>query len=116
MRRAIFGYGKLTVGDAALTGIVWALSLDEAGSVLQLHCPPILRRWLASKFLDYSDYSTVPEDVYLASTISEAIPYHFKSGLQGEGFQDHSLIAEVCRQNLLFESTYKVCNRLHAVL
>ena len=117
LRRTIIGNAerKLTIGDAALTGIVWAFSLDEAGSLLQLHCPPIILRWLAGKFLDNCG-NAAKEDIYLARNIYETIPYPFNSGLQGEAFEHLSLIAEVCRQSLLAEGKCKVCRRLRALL
>ena len=110
---------KLTIGDAALIGIVWAVSLDEAGSLLKLHCPPIALRWLA-KIFHYRCRNIAMEDVNLAYTIyhiiNESIPYTSNNGLQGNAFEDLSLIAEVCRQSLLADSKCQVCRRLPALL
>ena len=108
---------ELSIGDAALTGIVWAFSLDDVESALRLHCPPIILRWLASKYLkNRKTGSAANEDILLAQNICETIPYPFNSSLQGEAFEDLSLIAEVCRQSLLSEGKHKVCTRPLAVL
>ena len=106
---------ELSIGDAALTGMVWASHLDDDASDLRLHCPPIILRWLASKFLDNCG-SAAKEDILLAQNIYETIPYPSNSSLQGEAFKDLSLIAKVCRQSLLSEGKRKVCTRPLAVL
>lgn len=105
----------LTIGDVAVTGIVWAVSVDKAGSLLQLHCPPIVLRYLASHFLRKCR-NFAKQDIHLVRDIYEATLCPFKSGLQGEAFEDFSLIAEVCRQCLLAEGKCEVCKRLSALL